>query len=60
MQRPQSNKERKIILEYGTITLYGAPFQGASFNNLLFSLGNHYACLATARHLYVSNESETR
>ena len=31
---PQSNKERKVILEYGAITLYGAPFQGASFNNL--------------------------
>ena len=29
----KSNKERKVILEYGAITLYGAPFQGASFNN---------------------------
>ena len=30
----KSNKERKFILEYGTITLYGSPFQGDSFNNL--------------------------
>ena len=28
------NKERKIILEYGTITLYGSSFQSDSFNKL--------------------------
>jgi len=30
------DKEHEIILEYGAITLYGASFQSASFNNSPF------------------------
>ena len=30
-------KEHKVVFEYGTITLYGIPFQGISFNQPLFN-----------------------